>query len=380
MVVTSRLNDTTTLVAGARWEVSDYQMGRQEARSRAKGARANAFQLRADDKNLGYCTVPGEARTTGSKIVAFAAVLADRQVGKAWCGLFEIADSFVVVVADDAGVVLADGDRAYHDKAEALRRFESEREITDAAFAPASWGIADTSSSDELIAGIDWVSAPAMQVVGTNNKKPTVAILSIFGVAVTTGVGWQYWKQVQLEREAAQAAKAPPPPVQPWVAKARPYAAVMACVGARGRMADLSRSGWALKDIECDFGNNSFKASLVSYTAMSELPALLAGYSLKLKGDGTGIDVEGLLTPARSNRLRSTEAGSIKGALAARNYIVAVTGKVGWQSDGTKSSFSFDMPSNIQAMGMKLETLPTLSFNRIRYDSGLWKVDGEIFN
>lgn len=379
MLLTSRIDDTTTLVAGARWEVSSYEMGRQEARSRVRGARANAFHLRANDKNLGYCTVSGGARATGSKVVALAAVLADLQVGKAWCGLFEIADSFVVVVADDAGVVLPDGDRVYRDKAEAVRQFESEREIADSAFAPASWGIPDTSSSDELIAGIDWATAPAMQVVGTNNKKPTVVILSLIGVGVTTGVGWQYWKKVQLEREAALAAKAPPPPPQPWVTKARPYAAVLACVGARGRMAHLSRSGWALKDIECDFDKNTFKASLVSYTVLSKLPALSATQTVKLKGDGTGIDVEGALAPARSNA-RTSENGSIVAVLAARNYIVAATGKIGWQSDGKKNSFSFDMPSNIQSMGMKLETLPTLSFNRIRYDSGQWRVDGEIFN
>lgn len=379
MVLTSRIDDLTTLVAGMRWEVAQVGMGRQEARSRAKGGSANLYVLRANDKNLGHVSLPSAGKTPGVRYVAFASAIADSLVGKAWCGLFEIEGRYAVVVADELGIVLPDGDQVFAEKADALRRFDSERQLTNHAFAPEAWTIDATQSSEKLLGGVDWSTAAAMQVLAVSNKKPTVTLLVAAGVIVTAGVGWQYWKQAELKREAALAAQTPAPPPLPWVAKPKPYAAVMACVGARARMASLSRSGWALKDIECDVEQSRFKATLDSYTIFSKLPNLPSGQNIKLKSDGTGIEVDGPLYPARS-RNRDNEVGTIEGVLASRNLIVSTTGKVGWQSDGKRSQFNFEIPSNIQQMGTKLGILPTLSFTRIRYGAGQWRIDGEIFS
>lgn len=376
MVVVKRFDDTTTIVAGMRWEVSQAGMGRQEARSRAKGAGGQAYLLRASDKNLGHCTLPERAKG-GVRYVSLAAGLADHLTDKAWCGVFEFGDDYVVVLAK-GGIVLSGGDSIYSKKDDALSQFNTNREITEVSYAPAAWAIDGTGDTAALISAIDWPASPAIQPLGVKTKKPAVTILALVGVASAGVIGWQFWKDAELKREAEQASITPPPPPQPWLSKVRPYAGTLSCVGARGRMADLSRWGWSLKEIDCDIEQRKFKATLDNYTVLSKLPALASEYTIKLKDDGSGIVVDGPLYPA-SGSDRGNEKPSMASVLAARNAIYGSASKVGWQTTANKSQFNFEMTVNVEQMGTYLEHIPTLSFNRLQYDSGHWRIDGEIF-
>lgn len=376
------IDPATTVLAGITWDVAEKGMGRAEARTRARSAGAQAFILRAEDRNLGSAALPGKpAAWRDKRFVSLVAALADIGPSEPWCGVFEFGSRFAFVATTDGRIVQPDGDKVFEREQDARARFEQERELVAVAYAPPSWAIDQALDADALLAQVDWAQASAMQVAGAGStKRPAIVLLAGAALLAAAFAGWQYWRTMEMERAAEQAAiKSPPPPPNPWIAKGKPYAAVSACLEVRGRLADYAHNGWAIEKLECDADGGKYSATLTSFSANSVLPGVEPGATVKLKEDGTGILIDGRLSSPRG-RDRSAEHASTPNVLAVRNFIASSVDQFAWQGSSNRSQFSMKIAANLAEVAARIDKFDTVSINRLEYSGGKWRVDGEVFN
>lgn len=382
MTIIRQIDENTAVLAGIGWAVADQSMGRAEARARAKSADANAFQLRGDERNLASAQLPGKAvEWRNKRLITLAGSIADAAPVDSWCGVFEFEGRYVFLAAT-ARRILPDADVAFSSADEARARLETERPIFDATYAPDSWAMADAQSASELMNGIDWTNVPTMQFIGGGSStSPRVILLMVTGAVVIAFAGWQYWQNVKAEREAAELAarQAAQQPVESWTSLPKPDRATQACFAARGVAADMSHQGWVLEKLECDLKGGQFKATLIPFTTGNVMPPRDSGMTIKLKGDGSGLEVSGpLVLPA--GPARQDEKGSLDIALAARNLVVSYAQSAGWQAQADRNTFNFQIAANLAPLAAKFSALPTLSFTRMEFAGDQWRVEAEVFN
>lgn len=380
MAAVWKMDGTLCVVSGLDWSVAPDGMGRAEARSRARGAGGNAFLLRAGGRNLGSAAIGTKGASKDQRFVSIAAALADCVGVMAWCGVFEFDGKFAFIATAEDGSIFADGDKLFEREQDAKTRLEQEQALGVAAYAPARWNVEGANDADALFQSVAWNTVEALQPLSTGGgKRPTVVMLA--GAALLAGcyAGYTYWQNQEAARAADELAKAPPPPPNPWVSKAKPARAVAACFQARAMLADLAHNGWALNKLECNSDSRSYTASLNWFSADSVLPKLGAGATLKMKSDGSGIEIAGPLVQPMSPG-RNSERADLRSALGARNLIIAAAGAVAWQNSGVRSQFSFKFPGNLEEIAGRMNDVPTLSINRMEYSGGTWRVDGEVFN
>lgn len=381
MAVVRNIDESTAVLAGLSWDVADKGMGRAEARSRAKNAAANAFLLRAGERNLASAQLPGKiAAWQNTRIVPLGGALADAVSDENWCGVFEFEGQHVFFAADHH-CILPDADEVYPSAADARARLDTERDLFKVIYAPAAWNYPDALPAADLLDAVDWIGAPSMQIIaGAASQNRKLIALACASVAVLSLIGFQYWRNVQLEREAAERARqTPPPPPIPWLDKAKAGAAFRACQSVRAQAVDMGHYGWRLEKLECDFAGQKFTATLVPFLTGPIMPPRDPGTTLAFKSDGTGITFSGPLSPGKAGS-RANEKGSLNNALLARNIVVSYGRSASWRVENNRHHFSLQLSANLGEVAARLNALPTLFLTRIELSGEQWRVDGEIFN
>jgi hypothetical protein len=308
MAVALALRDDLTLCAGFVWDVSEKGIGRMEARARARQARANAHLLRAGEKNLGVGMLP--LATDGSKrLVSVAATLASCVDHDSWCGVFNILDSFVFVGVS-GGNVLADGDTVYEARVQAEDRLLSEIELFSQAFAPVGWNIAAAAPSEPLFDAVDWSLAETIQFNAARAKSPRVALLVVGLVGAVGFAGWAYLDKQAAEEASQLVPQLGLPATTSWTALPPPISAMSECLQIREELYASSVDGWMLSALTCDVQSKKFSATLTPYTEANRLPTVGEGVLVKMKGDGTGLEVTGGLTCSTKNMFKAGNVNS----------------------------------------------------------------------
>jgi hypothetical protein len=396
MVAIRQFNESTAILAGISWDIADKSMGRMEARSKAKGADANAVLLRGEDRNLGMAQLPGKMSAWhGQRVVAFAGALADAAEAETWCGVFEFERKFVYVAAVDRRI-LADGDTLYPNAAAARSRLDSERELFETIYAPAEWAFASAIEAERpddagrwivleaesLSRSVDWNAAATMQMLGEKSKlSPKMVLICTVGVVALAGIGFQYWSARKAEQERIERERQnPPPPPIPWLDKPKAIAAFHACQSVRGDMTDLGHYGWKIEKLECDIASQKFTASLVPFLTGPLPPATRPGQTTAWKNDGSGIIVSGGLSFGHGPD-RAREKGSFDTTLQARNIVVSygTTGS-SWGVEGNRHKFGLTLKANLQEVAERMSALPTLSLIRMEFSGDQWRVEGELYD
>jgi hypothetical protein len=381
MLVVHQIDESTAVLVGVSWDVAEKGMGRAEARARAKSAEANAVLLRASERNIATCQLEGKLQTWRDKrLVPLGSALADAASADSWCGVFEFEERYVFFAANNR-CILPDADAVYKTAAEARVRLDTECELFDAVYAPTTWAYPRGVAPSELLDAVNWQTAAPMTLIEAGASiSRTAILLGGAGVLLFAFVGFQYWRNVQIERENAERARqAPPVPVDPWLDKAKPINAYQACQAARAELAEMAHYGWALEKLECDISTRKFDAALTSFTTGARLPPHRPETKLAFKSDGSGLALSGALTPEKQGD-RGDESGSLETALSARTLVVSYGQSPSWQVSGNRHQFSFQISTNLQEVAWRMSALPTLSLNRIEYSGDQWRVDGEIFN
>lgn len=374
-LATKRLDDGRTVVAGLVWFVTPRGIGIAQARLTGRSAKATAFLLRADGRNLALLPAPHLAPQS----IALGDVLC-QALGPSWCGVFELEGKPVYLAAND-GCILPDGDKVYSDERAARARLREEAHLYTKVCAPAAWAIEGADDSAATLRQLDWSKAIAFTPLATSMKVGAQApLLAGLLVAAVGFAGYQFWHVQRVKAEQAALARKQPPPVDPWRPKARPGQAAAACMAVRNDLAGVTRQGWALSALSCDIGARTATASLTAFTTDAILPVLGRPYAGQLSADGASLVITGPLTVAPGDRVAERPAPSV--FLAAHNYLLAHASEKAptWQANGGRAQFeiSQDVPVGVLASG--LGRFATASINRLDYTGGTWRVQGDIYD
>jgi len=374
-VATKLLEDGRTVVAGLVWSVGQRGFGLAQARLTARTAKASAFLMRADGRNLALLPAPHLA----SHAVALGDVLC-QALGPSWCGVFNLDGKPVYLAAND-GCILPDGDQVYSAEPAARMRLREEAGLYTKVCAPASWGVEGAEDSGAILRGLDWSKATAFTPVAASAKVRTRAplLVGVLVVAVSSA-GYEIWHIRRLKAEQDALARKPPPPVDPWRLKARPQAAAAACMAVRSDLAGVTRQGWALSALSCDIGARSATASLVAFTTQAILPVLGRPYAGQLSADGASLVITGPLALSLDDRAAERPAPAV--FLAAHNYLLAHAGDKAptWQANGGRAQFDISQDLPVAGLASALGRFATASINRLDYSGGTWRVQGEIYD
>lgn len=374
-VATKLIEDGRSIVAGLVWAVGPQGFGLAQARLTGRAAKASAYLLRADGRNLALLPPP----LLASQAIALGDVLC-QALGPSWCGVFNLEGKPVYLAAND-GCILPDGDQVYSDERPARARLREEGALYTKVYAPAPWCIEGAEDSGAVLRRLDWSQANAFTPLKTASKVSTRAPLLIGVLVLAVGfAGYQIWNVRRIQAEQTALARKPPPPIDPWRLKARPEDAAAACNAVRRDLAGVSRQGWELAALSCDIGARSATASLAAYTTDAILPGLGPRYTTQLSADGAFLTVTGPLAIAPGDR--PAERPSQAAVLAAHNYLLAHAGEKAptWQANAGRAQFELSQDLPIAALANGLGRFATASINRLDYTGGTWRVQGEIYD
>jgi hypothetical protein len=379
-LATGRLEDGRTIVAGLVWSVTPRGVGVAQARLTGRSAKATAFLLRADGRNLALLPPPHLAPQS----IALGDVLC-QALGPSWCGVFNLEGQNLkgklVYLAANDGCILPDGDKVYSDERAARGRLREEAHLYTKVYAPAAWAVEGAEDSDAVLRRLDGSKAIAFTPLAASTKVGAYAPLLAGLLAAAVGfAGYEAWPVQRVKAEQAALARKQPPPVDPWRIKARPGQAAAACMAIRRDLAGVSRQGWELAALSCDIGGRTATASLTAFTTDAVLPVLSPPYTAQLSADGASLTITGPLAIAPSDR--PTERPSPAAALAARNYLYAhAEGKAPtWQANGGRAQFEISQNVPVSALASGLGRFATASINRLDYTGGTWRVQGDIYD
>ncbi len=374
-VATRSLEDGRTVVAGLAWSVAPRGIGLAQARLTSRTAKASAFLLRADGRNMALLPAPLQA----PQAIALGDVLCEA-LGPSWCGVFELEGKTIYLAAND-GCILPDGDQVYADDRGARARLLEEADLYTKVYAPARWGVDGAEDSGAVLPRLDWSGAQLFTPLANAAKVRTRAPLLVGVLALAAAfTGYELWHVRRVKAEQQALAHKAPPPVDPWRLKRRPEEASAACLAVRQDLAGVGRQGWELAALSCDFGAQSATATLVAYTTSAILPVLRPGYSAQFSADGAALVVTGRLSIASGDR--PGERPSPAAVLAAHNFLVDHAGEKAptWQANAGRAQFELSQTLPIGALAIGLGRFATASINRLDYSGGTWRVQGEIYD
>lgn len=372
---THLLDDGRTIVAGLVWAVAPQGFGPAQARLTGRPAKASAYLLRAEGRNLALLPSP----LVASQAVALGDVLC-QTLGPKWCGVFILDDKPVYLAANE-GCIPPDGDQVYAAEWPARARLREEGGLYTEVYAPADWNIEGAQDSGAVLERLDWSKAGAFTPLKTASKVNTPPPLLLGALALAVAfAGYEIWHIRHVQAEQAALARKPQRPIDPWRLKARPEAASAACNAVRKDLADVGRQGWELAALSCDIGARTATASLSAYTTAAILPVLGPRYTAQFSPDGAFVNITGPL--AIQPRDRPTERPSPAAFLAAHNYLLSVAGEKApsWQANAGRAQFELSQELPIAALANGLGRFATASINRLDYTGGTWRVQGEIYD
>lgn len=377
-VATALLDDGRRVAAGLQWSVAPLkEYGLTQARLIAKTAKAPGFLLRAGRRNLALLAPDLPAADT----VALGDALCNL-LGESWCGVF-LLDGKPVFLAAYNGCIQADGDQVYSSEEAARARLLQEAPLyTGNVYAPASWAIDGSLDSGEVFLSVDWSSATPFEPVKTSTTAIRSKAPLLIGVLVLVGAfaGFELYQARMVAAERAASSKKPAPPVDPWRMKVRPEIAAAACDMARHDLAGVTREGWEVVTLTCDFAARTATATLAGYTTQTVVPRLDGRYSAQMTPDGSGLVITAPLSVM--TRDRRDERPTPQVALAAHNYLFAHAGEKPptWQAASGRAQFEATTAQPIWAFAQDIGRFPTTSINRLEYREGAWLVQGEIYD
>lgn len=248
---------------GLIWEgvVANEGSAVEQARRSGRAQGADLFCVRKDRGQYGL-----GSRALGHKerMPPLAAALADAIDGS-WVGIFETEGGYYFGAARD-DQVLADCDRLIADRQEAVDAFSElflgYGSSWKQAFAPADWGMEDTSpfGLDEALAG----TSPSARLT-TVDRTGKILRLGLLLAAMTAAlVGYRMYEARLAEAEALRAAEEaarqaigreapPPPPPMPWEGKPQGVPTLVACADAV-MAARVEAPGWKPVSLACEGG------------------------------------------------------------------------------------------------------------------------------